>query len=268
MKRLIGFLMSLLYANEPRSKTLKSQVLGITYLLSHPPQLKRIIIRETRYGDRHQNRRSWLEWQEYDQYISHLLHGSAEAQVRPMNLARIQTISDMVSHLGSDLKVLDVGCGAGPISEHIWKMGNQVTCADLPSITSLAHKRRVLLVVATDAEHLAFAPNSFDVILALEILEHLWNPQSFLDEAYRILKANGHLIIEVPEGKEGLRWDSHIQYFTLESLKQMPGVRFDVREVKRLKPVVGVPTPTIILLLRKSTIITNNDSLLTAANAK
>ena len=261
MIRLFGFLMSLLHSNEPRSKTLKSQVLGITYLLSHPPQLKRIIIRETRYGDRHQNRRSWLEWQEYDQYISHLLHGSAEAQVRPMNLARIQTISDMVSHLGSDLKILDVGCGAGPISEHISKMGNQVTCADLPSITSLAHKRRVLLVVATDAEHLAFAPNSFDVILALEILEHLWNPQSFLDEAYRILKANGHLIIEVPEGKEGLRWDSHIQYFTLESLKQMPGVRFDVREVKRLKPVVGVPTPTIILLLRKSMIKTNNDAL-------
>jgi 2-polyprenyl-3-methyl-5-hydroxy-6-metoxy-1,4-benzoquinol methylase len=115
--------------------------------------------------------------------------------------------------------------------------------------------------VTSDAEQLAFASNSFDVVIALEVLEHLWNPSTFLDEAYRILKANGHLIIEVPEGKEGLRWDSHIQYFTLEGLKQMPGTRFDVSEVKRLKPVVGVPTPTIILDLCKSTTKTTDTAL-------
>lgn len=252
MKRLTAFLTSPLRANEPLLSMLKKQILGSTYLLLHPPMLKRIIIRETRYGQRYQNRRNWLEWQEYDQYISHLLHGSAEAQVRPLNIARIQTISNMVSSIGRGLRVLDIGCGSGVISEQIWKLGNSVTCADMPTIAGLAHKRQSLLVIAADAEHLAFSPNSFDVILALELLEHLWNPKVFLDEAYRILGPDGHLIVEVPEGKEGLRWDSHIQYFTLEGLKQMPGARFEVREVKRLKPVVGIPTPTIILLLRKS----------------
>jgi 2-polyprenyl-3-methyl-5-hydroxy-6-metoxy-1,4-benzoquinol methylase len=242
---------------KPLLKMLKRHVLGFTYLLSHPPQLKRIIIRETRYGQRYQSKRSWLEWQKCDQYIAHLEHSSAEAQVRPLNVARIQTISDMVSHLGNGLRVLDVGCGPGVISEHISKMGNYVTCADLPTITSLAHKRRVLLVVAADAEQLAFASNSFDVVLASEVLEHLWNPHSFLDEAYRVLRVDGHLIIEVPEGREGLRWDAHIQFFTLEGLKQMLGASFTVSEVKRLKPVVGVPTPTIILLLRKSMITKN-----------
>jgi 2-polyprenyl-3-methyl-5-hydroxy-6-metoxy-1,4-benzoquinol methylase len=163
----------------------------------------------------------------------------------------------MVSRLGNGLRVLDVGCGNGIISEHIWKMGNYVTCADLPMMTSLTHRRRALLVVAAVAEQLAFASNSFDVVLAFELLEHLWNPHVFLDEAYRVLGTNGHLIIEVPEGREGLRWDSHIQYFTLEGLKQMPGTRFIVCEVKRLKPVKGVPTPTIIMLLRKSMITKN-----------
>jgi 2-polyprenyl-3-methyl-5-hydroxy-6-metoxy-1,4-benzoquinol methylase len=168
-----------------------------------------------------------------------------------LNVARIQTISNMVSRLGNGLRVLDIGCGAGVISERIGKLGNSITCADLPTIASLAHKSRDLTAVAADAEQLAFAPNSFDVVLALEILEHLWNPHGFLDEVYRILDAEGHLIIEVPEGREGLRWDSHMQFFTLESLKKMPGSRFDIREVKRLTPVKGVPTPTIILLLRK-----------------
>jgi 2-polyprenyl-3-methyl-5-hydroxy-6-metoxy-1,4-benzoquinol methylase len=261
MKRLIAFLMSSFRANEPLSKTLRSQVLGFVYLLSHPPRIKRIIIRETRYGHRYESKRNWLEWQKYDQYITHLLHyGAAEAEGCPLHVARVQTIYDIVSRLGNGLRVLDVGCGPGVISEHIWKMGNYVTCADLPTITSLAHKRRVLLVVATDAEQLAFASNSFDVVIATEIIEHLWNPQAFFDEVHRVLRANGHLIIEVPEGREGLRWDAHIQYFTLEGLKQMPSARFNVCEVNRLKPVIGVPTPTLILLLRKINDKTNNDA--------
>jgi 2-polyprenyl-3-methyl-5-hydroxy-6-metoxy-1,4-benzoquinol methylase len=244
-------------ANEPLLKMLKRQILGFTYLLSHPPQLKRIIIRETRFRQRYQSRRNWLKWQEYDQYIANLVHTSAEGQVCPLQVARVQTISDMVSRLGNGLMVLDIGCGHGIISEHIRKMGNYVTCADLRALTSLAHRHRVLLVVAADAEQMAFASNSFDIVLASELLEHLWNPHVFLDEAYRVLRANGHLIIEVPEGKEGLRWDSHIQYFNLEDLKQLSSPRFTVCEVKRLKPVKGVPTPTIILLLRKSMVTKN-----------
>jgi len=256
MKRLIAFLMSSFSANEPLLKMLKRQVLGFTYLLSHPHRIKRIIIRETRHGQRFQSKRSWLEWQEYDQYIAEVVHSSAEAQVRPLSVARIQIISDMVSRLGSGLRVLDVGCGNGIISEHIWKMGNYVTCLDLPTITSLAHRRRVLLVVTGDAEQLAFASNSFDVVVASEVIEHLLNPHSLLEEAHRVLRANGHLIIATPDGREGLRWDSHIKFFTVESLKQMLGARFTLCEVERIKPK-GAPTPMIILLLRKSMILKN-----------
>ena len=91
-------------------------------------------------------------------------HSTATAYARPLNVARIQTFSDMVSRLGNGLMVLDVGCGDGVISEPIWKMGNHVTSVDLPTITILAHKRRVSSVVAGDAEQLAFASNSFDVV--------------------------------------------------------------------------------------------------------
>ena len=252
MNRLITLLMSSFRSNVPVLTMLKMHVLGVAYLLSHPSRLKRIIIRETRYGQRYKSKQGWLEWQRYDQYITHLLHYSAaDAQRCPLEVTRVQTISDMVSRLGNGLMVLDIGCGHGIISEHIRKMGNYVTCADLRALTSLAHRHRVLLVVAADAEQMAFASNSFDIVLASELLEHLWNPHVFLDEAYRVLRANGHLIIEVPEGKEGLRWDSHIQYFNLKDLKQLSSPRFTVCEVKRLKPVKGVPTPTIILLLRK-----------------
>ena len=230
---------------------LKRHVQGVTYLFSHPIQLEHIIIRETRYRQRHRSKQQWVKWQKYDTESSAAQHSTATAYARPLNVARIQTFSDMVSRLGNGLMVLDVGCGDGVISEPVWKMGNYVTSVDLPTITVLAHKRRVSSVVAGDAEQLAFASKSFDVVLASEVVEHLWNPHSFFDEAYRVLRAMGYLIIETPEGIEGLRYDSHKYYFTVEVLKQMLDKRFNVCEVKRLKPILGAPTSTIIVLLRK-----------------
>lgn len=234
-------------------KALIKQVQGFTYLLLHPLQLKQIIIRETHYGRRQWDKRRWVEWQKYDaqRHICMMNTHRAALRANALNVERIQTVSDMVGHLGNGLRVLDVGCGDGTISEPLWKMGNYVTSVELPKIATLAHRCRVPLVVAGDAEQLAFASNSFDVVLASEVVEHLWNPHNFFDEAHRVLRANGHLIISTPEGREGLDYDSHKYCFTVEGLKQMLGARFNIREVKRLESI-GAQIPTIILLLRKS----------------
>ena len=230
---------------------LKKHVHGLVYLLSHPAQLKHIVIRETLYRQRYRNKQSWTEWQKYDTHAAAAQHSTAVAYARPLNLARIQIFSDMVRRMGSGLRVLDVGCGDGVISEPVSKLGNYVTSVDLPTITILAHKRGVSLVVAGDAEHLAFASDSFDLVLASELVEHLWNPQSFFDEAYRVLTAKGYLIVETPEGKESLRYDAHKNYFTVEILQHVLDKKFSVCDVKRLEPRLGAPTFTIIVLLRK-----------------
>ncbi|MCZ2807749.1 MAG: class I SAM-dependent methyltransferase [Candidatus Bathyarchaeota archaeon] len=195
-----------------------------------------------------------MEWQKYDAYmhIFRMRTHSAALRASLLNVARIQIFSNMVSSVGNRLKILDVGCGDGVMSGPIVKMGNYVTSVELPTIATLAQKCGVPSVVAGDAEQLAFASNSFDVVLASEVLEHLWKPQNFLDEAHRVLRSNGYLIIETPEGKESLNYDSHKHYFTVERLKQILGARFALCEVKRLKPTGTAQTPTIILLLRKS----------------
>ncbi len=254
MNRFITFISRFFMQDDLSYGNIKMHIQGIAYLLMNPKQIQRIIVRETRYGKRFQNRETWLKWQEYDQYISHLMHSTAEAQARTMSVQRNQTITDMVKAAGGKgLDILDIGCGPAIISQHIYDMGNKVTCADLPGITPLAHQHKDLLVVATDAERTGFAENSFNVIIATEILEHLWYPEKFLNECHRILAPNGYVIIEVPEGKEGLRWDAHCQFFTLESLEELAKkCNFSVAQWKRLTPFVGVPTPSLMMMIQKN----------------
>ena len=232
-------------------KAFSGKYQGIKYLLTHPHQLKWVLNREIYFSRREESKKNWVEWQKYDSY-DHVYWVSKYAEITAkLNEARIQTISEWVNHLGSCLRVLDVGSGDGAVGERIFLMGNNVVSIDLPKIASLTHRRRVLSVVACDAETLSFASDSFDLILALEVAEHLWNPNDFWDEARRVLKGEGHLIMSCPEGIRGLDYDSHKHYFTLENLEQKLGSRFTVREVKRLR-MVGFNAPMIILLLRRT----------------
>jgi len=235
-------------------KTLKKKLQGLPYLLSHPSQLKRLIIRETLYRQRYRSKRQWVEWQKYgcSRHICMMQACPAFMRASSLNVARIQIFSDVVSRLGNGLRVLDVGCGEGAIGKPLSKMGNYVISVELPMIATIAHKCGVPSVVAGDAERLTFASNSFDVVIASEVVEHLWNPHNFFDEVYRVLRADGYLIMETPEGKGSLLYDDHKNYFTVERVKQMLGTRFTLCEVERLEATGCAQTPTIILLLRKS----------------
>jgi 2-polyprenyl-3-methyl-5-hydroxy-6-metoxy-1,4-benzoquinol methylase len=233
-------------------RTLKLRIHGLLWVLSNPAQLKHIIIRETRYRQRYRDKRAWTAWQQFDTHDAAGQHSTMTAYVRPLNLERIRIFSEMIGGVGSGLRVLDVGCADGVISEPIAKLGNEVTSMDLPTIAMMCHKRRVSMVSSGDAEHLAFADSSFDVVLASEVVEHLWNPHGFFDEVYRVLKSNGWLIVETPEGKDSLRYDAHKNWFDEKVIKQVAGRNFIIKQVKRLKPELGAPTSTIIILLQKN----------------
>jgi 2-polyprenyl-3-methyl-5-hydroxy-6-metoxy-1,4-benzoquinol methylase len=234
------------------SISIKQRLHGLTWLLRNPKQLQHIIIRETLYRQRNRSREGWIEWQKYDTYTAAFQHSTAVSYARPLNQARIQTFLDMIKTAGTGLTVLDVGCGDGVLSEPIAKLGNNVTGFDLPTITPMAHKRHVSMVLSGDAENLAFTPETFDVVLASEVVEHLWNPQRFLDDAFRVLKPKGLLILEAPEGKEGLRYDAHKNWFTVEVFQHMLGKKFSLLKSRRFSPEWGAPTATFICLFQKN----------------
>ena len=232
-------------------RSLKSRVQGIIYVLSKPRLLHRLLMRETRYKRRNSSKRVWTEWQKYDAHDHVYMVRKYAALTLKLNQGRMKVVADFFKDMGSGLTVLDVGCGDGAMGEYVAGLDNSVVSMDLREIIALSRGNRVLSLISGDAEQLAFASESFDAVIALDVLDHLWNPPSFLEEAYRVLKPKMTLIISAPEGERGMDYDAHKNYFTVESIRNIVGSRFTISEIKRVQPL-GTPTPMIILLLQKT----------------
>jgi 2-polyprenyl-3-methyl-5-hydroxy-6-metoxy-1,4-benzoquinol methylase len=227
---------------------------GIKYLLTHPHQLRWVITREIHFGQRKKSKRKWIEWQKYDanMHITMMQEHAELLSVNTLNVDRIKIFNDMVGGIGKELRILDVGCGDGVISEPLMKKGHFVAAVDLPTVATSGHKCNVSSIMAGDAETLAFVDSTFDLVIASEVLEHLWAPESFIDEAYRTLKLRGFLIIETPEGMAGLNYDSHRNFYTVEKIEKMLTPKFTLKRVERLDATGSAQTPTIIVFFQKT----------------
>lgn len=92
-------------------------------------------------------------------------------------------------------KVLELGPGTGDLLFELKKKGFIVQGVDInPSLAKpgLKIKKRDL------NKKLPFKDESFDIVIALEVLEHLFNPFFTLEEMARVLKPRGYIIISMP----------------------------------------------------------------------
>lgn len=100
----------------------------------------------------------------------------------------------------SRLKVLDIGCAYGEDIKKVCKNGDFVCFAiDIDkkeSWPSSANDR--IHFVQADAESLPFKRNSFDIIIASEVIEHLNADREFLKEVHSLLKMGGNFFISTP----------------------------------------------------------------------
>ena len=94
------------------------------------------------------------------------------------------------------LNVLDIGCGGGLISEPIARLGANVTGIDASekniNIAKLHSKKNGLKINYLNAspENLEYK-EKFDIILNLEIVEHVDNVNLYIKSCYKLLKKNG-----------------------------------------------------------------------------
>jgi 2-polyprenyl-6-hydroxyphenyl methylase/3-demethylubiquinone-9 3-methyltransferase len=105
-------------------------------------------------------------------------------------------IGEIQKHFAqADVRILDVGCGAGFLSNGLAQQGFQVTGLDA-SANSLAVARRYdatesVTYQTGDAYRLPYADESFDVACAMDFLEHIEEPGRAINEIARVLRPNG-----------------------------------------------------------------------------
>lgn len=98
------------------------------------------------------------------------------------------------------LRLLDIGCGGGLLSEPMSRLGFEVVGADASEQnikTAAVHADEQDLVIdyrATTAEALNEASERFDIVLNMEVVEHVANPRRFLRDCAQMVKPGGLMI--------------------------------------------------------------------------
>ena len=133
------------------------------------------------------------------------------AALHKFNPVRLAYIRDRVAgHFGRDptrldslsgLRMLDIGCGGGILSEPLARLGAIVVGAD-PSESNIAvaqhHAAQSGLKIDyrnSGAEVLAGAGEAFDVVLAMEVVEHVTDVGVFVDVAASMVKPGGLMFV-------------------------------------------------------------------------
>ncbi len=121
-----------------------------------------------------------------------------EADDHPIALLRAENavrVPWIIQEIGSQKKVLDVGCGAGILTNALAKAGHHVYGIDLsPKSLEVAKQRdstKSVEYFQANAYKLPFEELSFDVVCAMDVLEHVEEPHLLIQEAARVLKPNG-----------------------------------------------------------------------------
>ncbi len=150
-------------------------------------------------------------------------------KISPLTLQRYNEILDMLEPYRKNNKLLETGCGFGFFLEAAKKRNWDVAGTELSENALVECKRKNIPVSEKMENLLSTSENSFDVIVSLEVIEHLKEPLKEVNLYARLLRNEGALYVTTPNFNSlsrrivGKRWNvilypEHIHYFTPHSI--------------------------------------------------
>ena len=134
------------------------------------------------------------------------------------------------------LKILDVGCGTGLNAKALAAKGHDVVGVDISAEAIKKFREAGFEGQQWDiAKGFPYPENSFDLVYASEIIEHIVDPEVFLAEIYRILRPCGTLVLSTPNSafwpfrllalvgrtaSEVQHW-GHVRFFSRPGLRRL-----------------------------------------------
>ncbi len=98
-------------------------------------------------------------------------------------------------------RVLEVGCGNGFLAPHLCGLGAEFVGIDiaLSALNQVPRSQGARCNVAlADATSLPFPNGSFDILICMEVLEHVSDPNVLLSECFRVIRPLGQVVFSCP----------------------------------------------------------------------
>lgn len=167
-----------------------------------------------------------------DDWTSHELEGRSppELESDALNEAmarktpRAWVLETLPKRVGA---MLELGCGAGVLSESLASRTRSLMVADL-SLRAVLHARtrsNAALGVVMDAQALPLAPSSLDVIVAENVVDLLDDPRAFLASSRASVKAGGRLLVTTPDPRELDDWADEEKWKVRSEADGLPWLR-------------------------------------------